>query len=61
MAHQQTLCVDEDMALAALDFLARIVAVRIDTRPPFSALLTLWLSMIAAVGLNKQWPAQRSP
>jgi hypothetical protein len=39
------------MALLALDQLARIKAVRIDAGPPFSALLTLWLSMMAAVGL----------
>ncbi|MBB6250129.1 hypothetical protein FHS74_000670 [Nitrospirillum iridis] len=31
--------------------LARVVAGRIDPRPPFSAPLTLWLSMVAAVGL----------
>ena len=49
--HQQTLGVDEDVALLAFDLLARIVAGRIDRRPPFSAPLTLWLSMIAAVGL----------
>ena len=29
----------------------RYLAMRIDAGPPFSALLTLWLSMIAAVGL----------
>ena len=48
---QQALRVYQDMALLALDFLARVVAVRIDRGPPFSAALTLWLSMIAAVGL----------
>ena len=30
---------------------AAIIAVRVDRRPPFSAPFTLWLSMIAAVGL----------
>jgi hypothetical protein len=40
------------MALPALDLLACIVARRINRRPPFSALLTLWLSMIAAVLLS---------
>jgi hypothetical protein len=39
----QALRVYEQMPLLALDLLARIVAVRIDRRPPFSALLTLWL------------------
>jgi len=48
--HQEALRVDENMPLLALDLLARIVAMRVDTRPPFSALFTLWLSMIAAVG-----------
>jgi hypothetical protein len=37
------------MALLAFDFLARIVAGRIDFGPPFSALLTLWLSTMAVV------------
>jgi hypothetical protein len=39
------------MALLALDLLARIVADRVEARPPFSALFTLWLSTMAAVGL----------
>ena len=49
--HQQALRVDQDVSLLALDLLARIEPWRIDRAPPFSALLTLWLSMIAAVGL----------
>jgi len=48
---QQAQRVYENMALLALDLLARIIAMRIDAGPPFSALFTLWLSMIAAVGL----------
>ena len=48
---QQTQRIYENMALLALDLLARIIAVRIDPGPPFSALFTLWLSMMAAVGL----------
>ena len=48
---QQAYCIDENMPLLALDLLARIVAVRINAGPPFSALFTLWLSMMAAVGL----------
>src|SRR5208337_460271 len=38
---------------------AGVVARRVDARPPFSALLTLWLSMIAAVGLASQAAASR--
>src|SRR5207253_8669067 len=50
-AQQQAQRVDQDVPLLALDLLARVVAARIDARPPFSALLTLRLSTIAAVGL----------
>jgi hypothetical protein len=39
------------MALLALDQFARIEAVWIDASPPFSALFTLWLSIMAAVQL----------
>jgi hypothetical protein len=53
---QQTQRVYENVALLAFDLLARIIAMRIDAGPPFSALFTLWLSMMAAVG-----PASRSP
>ncbi len=55
-AQQQAKRVYENVALLALDLLARIIPMRIDARPPFSALFTLWLSMMAAVGL-----ASRSP
>jgi hypothetical protein len=48
---QQTQRIYEYVALLALDLLARVIAMRIDAGPPFSALFTLWLSMIAAVGL----------
>jgi hypothetical protein len=41
----------QNVAFLALDFLARVIAMRIDAGPPFSALFTLWLSMMAAVGL----------
>ena len=57
--HQQALRIDEDVPLLALDLLACIVARRINRRPPFSALLTLWLSMIAAVGLASRAAAWR--
>src|SRR3978361_2225604 len=48
---QHALFIYQDMALRALELFARIIAMRIDRDPPFSALLTLWLSMMAAVGL----------
>ena len=48
---QQAQRIYKKMALLAFDLLARIIAVRIDPGPPFSALFTLWLSMMAAVGL----------
>ena len=56
---QQTQRVDQDMALLALDQLAGIEAMRIDRRPPFSALFTLWLSMIQAVGLASRSACSR--
>jgi hypothetical protein len=49
--HQKALRIDENMALLAVDFLARVIAGGINLPPPFSALLTLWLSIIPAVGL----------
>jgi hypothetical protein len=49
----------KEMALLALDLFARIIAMRIDAGPPFSALLTLWLSMMAAVGLVSRSPCSR--
>ena len=48
---EQALRIDEDVPLLALDQLARVKAGRIDAGPPFSALFTLWLSMMQAVGL----------
>src|SRR5216683_1666034 len=48
---QQTQRIYQYMALLALDLFARIIAMRIDASPPFSALFTLWLSIMAAVGL----------
>jgi hypothetical protein len=38
---QQSYRIDKDMPLLAFDFLARIIAVRVDPGPPFSAILTL--------------------
>ena len=70
-AQQQAQRVDQDVPLLALDLLARVVTRRVDARPPFSAPFTLWLSMIAAVGLaslpacsrtwtNKAWCSRLS-
>lgn len=56
---QQAYCVDKDMALLAFDLFPRIIPARVDATPPFSALLTLWLSMIAAVGLASRPIASR--
>ena len=56
-AQEQAQRIYENMALLALDLLSRIVAMRI-VKPPFSALFTLWLSMMAAVGLA--WRPSRS-
>jgi hypothetical protein len=47
---QQPQRIYENVALLAFDFLARIIARRIDAGPPYSALFTLWLSMMAALG-----------
>ena len=48
---QKPLRIYKDMPLLSLDLLAGVIARRIDLDPPFSALFTLWLSMMAAVGL----------
>jgi hypothetical protein len=48
---QQAWGVDPDMTLLASDLLAAVIARRVNAAPPFSALLRLWLSMIAALGL----------
>jgi hypothetical protein len=56
---QQAHRVYENVALLALDLLARIIAMRVDPGPPFSALFTLWLSMMAAVGLASRSPCSR--
>ena len=56
---QQTQRVYENMALLPLDLFARVIAMRIDASPPFSALFTLWLSTMAAVGLASRSPCSR--
>jgi hypothetical protein len=57
--HQQTLCVDQDVSLLAFDLFACIIAVRVNIGPPFSALFTLWLSIMQAVGLASRSNASR--
>jgi hypothetical protein len=59
-AQQETERVDQDVALAARDLLARIEALRVDPSPPFCAALALWLSMIAVVGLASRPSASRA-
>jgi hypothetical protein len=49
-AQEQAERVDENVPLAAGDFLRRIIALRV-LRPPFCAALALWLSSTAALGL----------
>jgi len=56
---QQAEFVDEDVALFALDQLACIEAMRVDGRAPFSALFTLWLSRMQAVGLASRSACSR--
>jgi hypothetical protein len=56
---QQAQRVYENMALLALDLLAGVEPMRIDRGPPFSALFTLWLSMMAAVGLASRSACSR--
>jgi hypothetical protein len=56
---QQAQGIYENMALLALDLLACVIARRINAGPPFSALLTLWLSMMATVGLAWRFSCSR--
>jgi hypothetical protein len=56
---QQAQRIDKDMALLAFDQLARIKAVGINAGPPYSALFTLWLSMMQAVGLASRSACSR--
>lgn len=58
-AQQQTKRVYENVAFLALNLLSCIVTMRIDLRPPFSALFTLWLSTMAAVGLASRSSCSR--
>ena len=56
---QQPEPVDQDVAFLALDQFAGVEAMRIDRQPPFSALFTLWLSMMQAVGLASRAACSR--
>jgi hypothetical protein len=56
---QQTQRIDEDVALLAFDQLAGIEPMWIDACPPFSALFTLWLSTMQAVGLASRSACSR--
>ena len=58
-AQQQTFGIYQEMTLLAFDLLASVIPARVDRDPPFSALLTLWLSMIAAVGLASRPASSR--
>src|SRR5262249_24235771 len=51
--------VDEGVALNALNFLARIIADRINGDPPFSVAFATCVSMIAAVGSTSRPQAPR--
>ena len=55
---QQALRIDDNVTLLALDLLAGVVSRRI-VGPPFSALLTLWELITAAVGLASRPDASR--
>jgi len=56
---QEPYRIDKDVALLPLDFLACVVARRINAGPPFSAPFTLWLSITQAVGLASRPIASR--
>ena len=56
---QQAQRVYKDVALLATDKLAAVKPGRIDMGAPFSALLTLWLSRMAAVGLASRSASSR--
>jgi len=56
----QAQCINQDMALLALDQFAGIEPMWIDARPPLSALFTLWLSTMQAVGLASRSACSRT-
>mgnify|MGYP003396393155 CR=1 FL=1 len=56
---QQTQRIYEKVALLAVDLLACVVTMPVDRCPPFSPLLTLSLSIMAAVGLASRETCSR--
>ena len=52
--------VGQQVALAADDFLARVVAGRVERRAPFCAAFAVWLSMITVVGLASRPACSRT-
>jgi hypothetical protein len=58
-AQQQAERIYQDVVVDALGLFARVVADRVDLDPPFSADLTVLLSMMAAVGLPSLPPRSR--
>jgi hypothetical protein len=52
--------VGQQVALAADNLLARVVAGRVERRAPFCAPFVVWLSMIAAVGLASRPACSRT-
>src|SRR5665647_2003010 len=56
---QQPYRIGEDMEFLTLDLFSRIVAIRINAAHPFSALFTLWLPIMHAVGLASRHMASR--
>ena len=59
-AEQQAQRVGQQVALAADDLLARVVAGRIERAAPFCAAFAVWLSMMAVVGLASRPAASRT-
>ena len=56
---QQTQCIDQNVTFLTFDQFSGIEAMGIDLGPPFSALFTLWLSMMQAVGLASRSSCSR--
>ena len=52
--------VGQDVALAAKDLLARVIAGRVKRGPPLPAPFALWLSMMAVVGLASRPAVSRT-
>jgi hypothetical protein len=52
----QALRINQQVTLAAIDLLETVIA----GDPPFSLVLTLWLSMIAPLGVAQRPTARRS-